>query len=333
MTTKRKRLIWILALTPVVILLLLGGGIFYMYRKGVAADKAVEPLGTVKISPDGKIKLGDTVTASVLLKCPWHRRPVAAKAVAGKGTRLVAKPDFARISRGLGADTWKVSVRLKPYRLGAIPDGKLDIQFNRYNDKTKMLDMKLLIPSFVVDPIKLGAADKLQLAGSVEEIAPPSYIKYYVAGGLIVLLIIGAIVYIAYNLGRRAELKAVSPWDLALMRLHGIRSLLGSGSADLETCFVSLTDVVRSYLEERFSLRAPTQTTDEFLHELRDSDVLPEEDHRRFLEDFMTSADLVKFAKMPPSESDLLHTVSKAETLINETRPVEKPEENEGGEK
>ena len=157
--------------------------------------------------------------------------------------------------------------------------------------------------------------------------------KYYILGGVVLLLIVGAVIYIAYNLGRRAELKAVSPWDLALMRLHSIRSLLGSGSADLETCFVSLTDVVRSYLEERFKLRAPTQTTDEFLHELRDSEVLPEDEHRRFLEDFMTSADLVKFAKMPPSENDLLHTVSKAETLINETRPVEKTEENEGGKK
>lgn len=333
MTTKRKRLIWILALTPVVILLLLGGGVLYMYRKGVAADKAIEPLGTVKILPDEKIRLGDTVTASVLLKCPWHRRPVEAKAIAGKGSRLVAKPDFLRISRGFGSDTWKVSVKLKPYRLGAIPEGKLDIQFNRYDDKTKMLDMKLVIPTFVVDPIKLGAGDKLQLAGSVKEVVPPSYIKYYVIGGVIILLIIGAIIYIAYNLGRRAELKAVSPWDLALMRLRSLRSLLGSGSADLETCFVSLTDVVRSYLEERFNLRAPTQTTDEFLHELRNSDVLPEEEHRRFLEDFMTSADLVKFAKMPPSESDLLHTVSKAETLINETRPVEKTEETEGGAK
>jgi len=46
-----------------------------------------------------------------------------------------------------------------------------------------------------------------------------------------------------------------------------------------------------------------------------------------FLNEFMQASDMVKFAKLPPDENILIQAVSKAETLVNETRPAE----DEGG--
>jgi flagellar basal body-associated protein FliL len=323
MTTKRKRIIWLLALTPVVILLLLGGGYWYLYQRGVSADTPITAIGSVKLTPKDNARLGETVVAALKLKCPWHRRPVEAQALAGKGSRIVAQPAFKKISRGFGSDLWLVSVKLKPYRTGAIPDGKLNIQFNRYDNKTKMLNLSEVIPSFVVEPLKLKPTDKPALAGEVEEILPPSRTRLYIIIGAILVAIVLVAAVIISKLARGGDFSKLTPWDIAFMQLDRIRHNISDGNANLEDCFVSLTDVVRNYLEQRFHLNAPTQTTDEFLEDLRDSESLPEEEHRRFLKEFMTSADLVKFAKLPPSESDLLHTVSKAETLINETKPVE----------
>jgi hypothetical protein len=323
MTAKRKRMIWVLALTPVILMLLFGGGVLYFYRRGVAADTPITALDTVKLTPKDNPSLGETVTATLMLRCPWHRRPVDAQAAIGKGARIVAQPTFEKISRGFGSDNWRVSVKIKPYRTGAIPAGKFNIQFNRYDDKTKMLDISKVIPSFVVEPLKLKPTDKPTLAGEVKEIIPPSRTRLYIIIGSILVFIGLIAAVIISRLVRGGDHSKLTPWDIAFMQLNHIRHTIGAGHADLEGCFVSLTDVVRIYLEQRFHLNAPTQTTDEFLDDLRDSESLPEEEHRRFLKEFMTSADLVKFAKMPPSESDLLHTVSKAESLINETRPSE----------
>ena len=333
MTTKRKRIVWILALAPVVVLLLLGGGVWYLYQRGVSADTPITAMDTVKLTPKGNPDLGQTVTASLLLKCPWHRRPVEAQATIGKGARIVSRPVFVKKSRGFGNDVWLVTVKIKPYRTGAIPAGKINIQFNRYNEKTKILGMQETIPSFIVEPLKLKAGDKPELANAVKEVIPPSRTRLYIIIGSILVIVVLIAAVIISRLARGGDHNKLTAWDIAFMQLDRIRHSIGEGNADLEGCFVALTDVVRNYLEQRFHLNAPTQTTDEFLEGLSDSESLPEEEHRRFLKDFMTSADLVKFAKLPPSESDLLHTVSKAETLINETRPTETDETPKGGQK
>jgi hypothetical protein len=56
---------------------------------------------------------------------------------------------------------------------------------------------------------------------------------------------------------------------------------------------------VRRFLEDRFGLHAPELTTDEFLEVAAGSPDLTAAD-RRFLRDFLTNADRVKFARHVP---------------------------------
>lgn len=79
-----------------------------------------------------------------------------------------------------------------------------------------------------------------------------------------------------------------------------------------------LTDVIRSYLEQRFHLRAEHQTTREFLDEIRSGGPL-EEKQRSFLKEFLASADMVKFAKAPADTMAFDEAALRAETLVRET--------------
>jgi hypothetical protein len=86
---------------------------------------------------------------------------------------------------------------------------------------------------------------------------------------------------------------------------------------------ILVSDTIRFYLEERFNFRAPERTTEEFLHELQDTDLLAAEQKKK-LGEFLESCDLVKFAKYEPREPELRELHSSALRLVEETEP--KPE-------
>jgi hypothetical protein len=86
-----------------------------------------------------------------------------------------------------------------------------------------------------------------------------------------------------------------------------------------------VSDTVRFYLEERFEFRAPERTTEEFLHELRGTNLLLP-DQKESLGEFLQQCDLVKFAKYEPGEPELRGMHESALRLVEETEPPPAPE-------
>jgi hypothetical protein len=87
---------------------------------------------------------------------------------------------------------------------------------------------------------------------------------------------------------------------------------------------VLVSDTIRQYLEERFEFRAPERTTEEFLRELSETDLLTD-DQKQSLGKFLESCDLVKFAKYEPGENELRELHTSAVKLVEETEPTETP--------
>jgi hypothetical protein len=109
----------------------------------------------------------------------------------------------------------------------------------------------------------------------------------------------------------------IPPHRKAKDRLRNANELLSDPYA-----FCSLvSNVVRSYIEERFDLHAPDRTTEEFLEELRRTTVL-HVDHKRLLEEFLTRCDLVKFARHEPTHPELQALLDAALRFIDETTVV-----------
>jgi len=87
---------------------------------------------------------------------------------------------------------------------------------------------------------------------------------------------------------------------------------------------IAVSDAARTYLEERFTFHAPERTTEEFLRELNNTDLLVKE-QKESLGDFLASCDLVKFAKYEPGEPELRELHSSALRLVQETEPRPEP--------
>lgn len=81
----------------------------------------------------------------------------------------------------------------------------------------------------------------------------------------------------------------------------------------------AVSDALRVYLEERFELRAPERTTEEFLLEMQKASHL-EERHKALLGDFLARCDLVKFARYQPGEQELRDLFDAAMRLVDETQ-------------
>lgn len=304
------------------------GTVASIYYYGIRQNKTIEIIGKVELSPQD-IKLGQAVTATIRLKCPWHRKPVEAVAQIAKGASLLDAPEISLQSIGWGSNTWKVNAKFKPYRTGNIPAGEIDVSYNRYNDKTTDLSKLFKIPPFKCSPLPLAKKQNIVIADAITPVKKVDKQNMYLFIAIVVLVIIFIIILI-FQRAQKDKVIILPSWAIALDNLHSLRDNIKSGNITLDAGFISLTDIVRGYLEKRFKLPVSKQTTEEFLGKINQQGGPLPEVQRPFLKEFMQAAELVKFAKLPPDENTLNQALSKAEVLVNETRPEE---DTEGGKK
>jgi len=87
---------------------------------------------------------------------------------------------------------------------------------------------------------------------------------------------------------------------------------------------IAVSDTARRYLEERFNFHAPERTTEEFLLDLKQTELLTR-DQKESLSGFLASCDLVKFAQYEPGEPELRDLHQSAWRLVEETEPDHGP--------
>jgi hypothetical protein len=162
-------------------------------------------------------------------------------------------------------------------------------------------------------------------ASDIRDIRPPVEIASPWAWVWWILLVL-AVAAVAFFLWRwwqkrkviQAIVPTVPPHVRAKQRLAEALGLLGQPR---EFC-IAVSDTLRVYLEERFNFRAPERTTEEFLLDLKKTDLLMR-DQKESLEDFLTRCDLVKFAKYEPREPELRDLHASALRLVEETELIE----------
>jgi hypothetical protein len=139
---------------------------------------------------------------------------------------------------------------------------------------------------------------------------------------------------LAWYLWRKFRLRKPAAKTVAVIPPHRKAKDRLRGAAQLMSDpyrFCSLvSDVLRGYVEERFDLRAPERTTEEFMEELRSSPKL-HGDHKSLLEDFLSRCDLVKFARFEPTLPELEALLGSALRFVDETSPAASESENPPG--
>ncbi len=133
------------------------------------------------------------------------------------------------------------------------------------------------------------------------------------AGGLLAIALCG--LYLWQRSRRKVSAAPeLTPQQRAWRELN---ELLGSklSESDVKAFFVQLTGVVRRYIERSTGVRAPEQTTEEFLREVTRTNVFAAAENQR-LAAFLESADLVKFAGYQPDPDSIKQSTHLAKQFI-----------------
>jgi hypothetical protein len=136
-------------------------------------------------------------------------------------------------------------------------------------------------------------------------------------GGTLLFLALVALAWRAWTnaRNRRTLSPPVPPHVRARQRIDAALLLIG----DPRAFAIAVSDAVRVYLEERFQLRAPERTTEEFLRDLQKTSALNAE-QKTSVAAFLEQCDLVKFARFEPPESALRELHESALRLVHETQ-------------
>ena len=161
----------------------------------------------------------------------------------------------------------------------------------------------------------------------IKDVKPPVNLPdlWWLLWLLLVLIAVAAGIYflLRYKKVPQKQLKPQAPelpaWDKAYQQLETLRreNLLDKGL--FKEFFTRVADITRHYMEDRFNIRAPHMSTEEFLYYLGITGHLNETQNAA-LKDFLNSCDMVKFAKYAPTINEALRNFDLAKRLVDDTR-------------
>jgi hypothetical protein len=109
-----------------------------------------------------------------------------------------------------------------------------------------------------------------------------------------------------------------APHEWATRELDRIEALALPQSGHAERFHILVSDTVRRYIELRFDLHAPSQTTAEFLEATKNAPQLTPA-QQSLLRDFLERCDLAKFARAEYSVPECASALAMARTFVHET--------------
>jgi hypothetical protein len=182
----------------------------------------------------------------------------------------------------------------------------------------------------VTEELKVTVSSLLpEDAGDLEihEIAPPVEMPkprprwIGPVSGILAAVIVAVVGWLL--LRRRTVAEAVAPrrpaHEIAFEDLERLVSEDLPGTGRVKEFYQRISDILRHYIENRFGLRAPERTTEEFLAELGAGGALDAE-HQPLLANFLKHCDLVKFAEHQPGVEDIQNTFDSCKNFIIATQ-------------
>lgn len=170
-----------------------------------------------------------------------------------------------------------------------------------------------------------AAAKPVDIFG-VEQLPPPAppWTAYALAAAAIAATLAAAAAFYYHRKRPPAPLPAPPPWVVARRRLKELQRRRLPELGRFEPYYVDLSAILRYYIEDRFALHAPEQTTQEFLETAAKTGVLSEE-QRNVLARFLRHCDRVKFARYEPAMQEMADSFDFVRHFVEETTPREAP--------
>jgi hypothetical protein len=223
-----------------------------------------------------------------------------------------------RTPSGAGRVRWQQTFLLEPAKPGDLP---LSFAPLRYRETAGPWQTVAWEPVPVQVTTEVAGADLKQLhdvRGPIRPPAPPPWPRWPLGVGLAVLLGLVAVGIWRLRRQRRPEVPPLTAHEWALRELERLEALHLPAQGEINRYHTLLSDTLRRYLELRFQLRAPRQTTAEFLQAAETSRQLAPP-QQELLREFLQRCDLAKFARAPASLEKCQAALAAARSFVTDT--------------
>jgi hypothetical protein len=237
--------------------------------------------------------------------------------------------DYHTAPPALGSDgrlVTRKSYVLEPFLSGEYTIPPMAIGFRKKGEEKKedarheVETEKLTIHVKSILPEKEAELQIKEIAGPVELPRPQrGWLLPAVAGAAGLGGLAGLLAWRWRRRRRVAAIPTVPAHELAYDRLEKLVGLDLIAKGEIKAFYRGISDVLRHYIEDRFGLHAPERTTEEFLDELRSNNTL-EAQFQPLLREFLGHCDLVKFAELRPTNTEIQKTFDACKAFIEATR-------------
>jgi len=152
-----------------------------------------------------------------------------------------------------------------------------------------------------------------------------SNLKYiYILLAVIFVIAVAVAIFMFLKKRKQASAAVEPPPPAHETALKALKELMDKEyikTGKIQEHYFELSNIVRHYLENRFLLKAPEMTTEEFLIHLKQTEKLNPE-QKSLLREFLSHCDMVKFAKLLPAEPEIASSYESAERLVQQTKEV-----------
>jgi len=191
-----------------------------------------------------------------------------------------------------------------------------------YSDTIKTEPLLFRVHTVAVDTSQAIKDIKMPYA------APISFAEMlpWAGGGIGAILIILLLVYIIRKIRRK---EPIIKWNrpkepahlIALRDLNKIKLKKLWQKDKVKEYYTELTDIIRKYLWNRYSIRTMERTSDEILASLKNSE-FKDVDLYNLLKDILKKSDLVKFAKFKPLADENVQCLDDAFEFVDKTKLI-----------
>ncbi len=236
-------------------------------------------------------------------------------------------------------DTLKRSLRLTPEELGTGAVKPFKIKYYIDKDGQASDNKELILNTDTIEVVIVSYTGKAEkdlpfLDKLLPESLPPDYKNLVLILFIIlaIVLIAAIVFFIIYRIrkskrARQSEIK-LSPYELAIKAFQDLleQNLVKLGK--IELFHRQLTDILRDYIENQYNIRAPEQTTEEFIQAMSGTHLI-KQDLQDILKRFLYQCDLIKFAKYEPPASyndEAYNTAVSFVQTSSDLNPVQQPD-------
>lgn len=236
---------------------------------------------------------------------------------------LTEQPQSLETAAPDGRTRKRIEYPISIYQLGEFEIPPLSVPYSIPDRATGTLE---------TEPIPVNVVSTLESAedgGSIRDIKEPlsvdgrSRILWVVLGMALLLAAIALAVWLWQRMKSKPKpVPAEPPIPAHVKALEALQALRNDPQLfnveRLEPFTVRCSEIVRTYLFDRYGIIAMDYTTEEIIASLRARQT-PYELERRFRE-FFDECDLIKFARHAAGQAEMNALIDRAEALVNDTR-------------